>query len=45
MLFNIWGAKKSKLAVNMTKDIEYVHRAIEMLKALEPWWHFAGRMG
>lgn len=36
-MLNIWGAKQSGVATNMTKDISLVHNAIEMLKALNPW--------
>ncbi|GJE87560.1 fungal-specific transcription factor domain-containing protein [Phanerochaete sordida] len=45
LLLNILGAKGTSLSANANKDIGHVHKAIEMLKALEPWWHFAGRLG
>lgn len=43
LLMSIWGSKRSGQPVNM-KDVNYIHKAIEMLKALEPWWNFGGRM-
>lgn len=38
LLLNNWGAKRSGVSANANKDIGSVHKAIEMLKALEPWY-------
>lgn len=40
LLLNNWGAKGTGMSASATKDIRYVHKAIEMLKTLEPWCAF-----
>ncbi|THG99014.1 hypothetical protein EW026_g3251 [Hermanssonia centrifuga] len=44
LLLNIWGAKRSGSSVPVDKEMGEVHKAMTMLKALEPRWHSAGRL-
>lgn len=35
LLLNIWGGKRSGIATDPTREMEDVHKAMRMLKALE----------
>ena len=36
LLLNIWGGKKGGASINPAKEMAEVHKAMEILKALEP---------
>lgn len=43
LLLNIWGGSRTGATVDIPKEMEEVHRALRILKTLEPWWISAGR--
>ncbi|KAI0337248.1 hypothetical protein BDW22DRAFT_1364333 [Trametopsis cervina] len=45
LLLNIWGGKRAgSVITDPAKEMEDVHKAMKMLKALERRWHTAGRL-
>lgn len=44
LLFNVWGATRSGSVTNPMKEMTDVHKAMNMLKALEQRWYNAGRV-
>lgn len=43
LLLNIWGGKQSGMAVDPAKDLDDVHKCMQVLRSLEDRWHNAGR--
>ncbi|KIP05402.1 hypothetical protein PHLGIDRAFT_60579, partial [Phlebiopsis gigantea 11061_1 CR5-6] len=44
LLVSIWGGKRAGLVIDPQKGMEDVHKAMRMLKSIEPRWHTAGRI-
>ncbi|KAJ3518564.1 hypothetical protein NM688_g9420 [Phlebia brevispora] len=44
LLLNIWGAKRSGSVADPVKEMKEVHKAMNMLKTLEPRWYTAGQV-
>ncbi|KAI0692333.1 fungal-specific transcription factor domain-containing protein [Cytidiella melzeri] len=44
LLLNIWGGKKSSTSTESMKEMQEVHKAMNIVKALEPRWYSAGRI-
>ncbi|KAI0052329.1 hypothetical protein FA95DRAFT_1601990 [Auriscalpium vulgare] len=44
LLLNIWGVKRSGVAIDPVKEMTDVHKCMEVLKDAEGRWHAAGRL-
>jgi len=44
LLLNIWGGKRSGLSTDATKEMEDVHKCMQVLKTAEKRWHPNGRL-
>ncbi|KAI0339080.1 hypothetical protein BDW22DRAFT_1431991 [Trametopsis cervina] len=44
LMLNIWGSKKSITSAESMREMQDVHKAMNMMKSLEPRWPSAGRI-
>ncbi|PPQ77624.1 hypothetical protein CVT25_011235 [Psilocybe cyanescens] len=44
LLLSIWGGKRSGLSTDPNKEMEDVHKCMEVLRSSEDRWHSAGRL-